>query len=141
MTQNLVYRKKGYDAQTVLGSQYMQLEDSEKDLSFKIYDDINEKFAELENYFETKSECSLDSLDEEDAFDYDPLTGEIKITRKDVEVFEASISEIEENNANESNNDMFEDDPTEEKIKENKSTNDSLPNDVVSFFALHLRIS
>ena len=79
-------------------------------------------------------------MDEEDAFDYDPLTGEIKITRKDMEVSKASISEIEENNQNELKNEMFEDDPTEEKMKENKNTDDSLTNDVVSFVALFLGV-
>ena len=90
--------------------------------------------------FETKSDCSLDSLNEDEAFDYDPLTGEIKITRKDVEVFKARVSDIEQENQNESNNEMIEDDLTEEKVEGNRNTDDSFMNDIVSFFALFLGI-
>merc|ERR1712243_429495 len=132
--------KKGSDEVNFSGSQNDHGSESEKGLSFKIYDDINENFSQLENYFETKSDCSLDSLNEDDAFDYDPLTGEIKITRKDVEVFKTRISDVELENQNESNNEMFYDDITEKKVEGNKNTDDSLLRDVVSFFALFLGI-
>ena len=45
-----------------------------------IYDNLNEKFYQLEKSFLNKS----DSVVEREAVDYDPLTGEILIIRKDV---------------------------------------------------------
>ena len=48
--------------------------------TFMIYDNLNEKFDQLENVFENKR----DSVAEREAFDYDPLTGEITIIRKDI---------------------------------------------------------
>eukprot|EP00091_Calanus_sinicus_P006163 TRINITY_DN16762_c0_g1_i1.p1 TRINITY_DN16762_c0_g1~~TRINITY_DN16762_c0_g1_i1.p1 ORF type:complete len:147 (-),score=60.01 TRINITY_DN16762_c0_g1_i1:353-769(-) len=49
------------------------------DSTFMIYDNLNERFDQLENIFENKSDNDV----EREAFDYDPLTGEITIVRKD----------------------------------------------------------
>ena len=56
--------------------------ETNSDFSFMIYDNLNEKFDQLEKSFENKSHSIVKSLDESEAFDYIP-TGEIPMIRTD----------------------------------------------------------
>ena len=56
--------------------------ETNSDFSFMIYDNLNEKFDQLEKSFENKSHSIVKSLDESETFDYIP-TGEIPMIRTD----------------------------------------------------------
>ena len=90
--------------------------ETNSDFSLMIYDNLNEKFDQLEKSFENKSHSIVKSLDESEAFDYIP-TGEIPMIRKD-DLENELPSEIHNDTLDISTQNMYE---TEDIVKEEKT--------------------